>query len=986
MLQQKLQSQKEATKVKLSITKSAQLREILKGFLSLVIGLQPLIMWSQPSQAAGVGYISSLLTDREFSFTDFHSNTNAGVFIRDHFTPDYYRTLGLNPTNGNVTEEMIAEAAKSIPTAFNEGSVRATSSDLSTFESRAQLITKWERVLLILEQGGATNLTSIQRGNAKAIEAEFNAQIERGERVKPTQFMETAQRAQIASLEDLINKYLPSYKEAGLRVFNKAGEVLTSRQDRLKFNVRYGMSFKLGSGIYWGNSTQMRTSVRDADGKFRKLQTGYESMEEFKSFKPSRLIEQLKNPELAKQGILMTSGTVAFLAAIHAYSYTQLTSNPGAAEDSWNNMVNILFATSFIGFFGASYTWSAVSSQLSRLYETGHLMVQNRSAFTNKQYRSMQAKINMGLSASAMGIGVLAQFATLYSGKYLMACLPLFNDIPLEERNMSQKERQQTQEMCDMGYTKFIESVSPTALKQAMFMMAGWRFVQGAAARIVALEASKIGQSLAKELRLIAVGSKIKNILVFTGYGIGLSLITYGLQELLDPIQNRYTFFRPAVNKREDLKESLSTLNQREWTWDEQACDEIINYSDDKTISPEFIKCEYEKVNRQVDDYMDASIKYRQFLLKDTVETISNWMDNYGRALNVYTAAKIFYRDLVQQIAERRKEAVPFEMWPPQNNKGVKRDRVNLDNISLHMSEKLSLFRSHPYFGILPQEDSLESLGVPKNFNYVSIADYSLSESRKNNDISKKYLQTQVYETLSSKFKQLASFMNKNDIQVTVQVLHLLESTRPVDHAKAIMLLSQLDLRSHFVSCEDRERTQSDDANCLLYDTYKSISDPKIYRGLKAPYRPGYELYVNDPAKGARPLMPGYEYLANYGTQRLASMGVDYQWYPDFMAQRNMKSMSEYLLNSLFCGNNIGELVHRRWKGWRWNFTPPKLPLNSKLDICSYLTKPEIRENPTRPYFYIPNPEDNEKPFYGFVDLLYRELGDEVSTPEKFEK
>ena len=916
---------------------------------------------------------------------------------------NYYKSLGIDGAPANVTQQQIKESLRmGFPEILETQKISNYDELMKTAEGRKALTRQLQQALNLLSQASGQNLLAqfleIYKTDSSTLKA-WNQKQNAGR--WSTQVI--AEHATVRSLYTVVKNHLqPESIAKAQQLFQEAAKTLSDPKARNLFDIRNGYrTFTPSEGLLNNvtrRGSQMYVKVKDPDtGKRVTFKLDLPTQDQLLKFKVSDLAKDVMSGTFKYSAL---SG--AILTLIHGISYFQLmtdyANNPRVVEDSHEDNLNMLFFTSIATFFlGAQLAdWSLYRRNINYARQ----LVTEKILFTNKPLEAKKAKLTSmaNLSYMGLGTGLLASMAVYHGGEHLLSCLPLFNERPIDERPLSMSKKQELAQMCDQAWIDYVLSYGDqfllmwAALAGAKTIMtlgatsgvAGYRTLKGMA-NSKDLKGYKehlkdIKQQRVQYLEVAGKGTNVYSVRAVTSLvlrgGAQLTItiaLVYGILWIYQTMASAYTIHRPVTVKHNKLQSSINELKDKNWKIDPNECDENLD------------NCGAQKYLNDINEYQKSLHDWRNHNFRAVNEAMSNWSEYYAKAMNYYKAAKYFYKDLILQIAERKKQSEAFQ--PQLSSRNGYQNKNYFD----YSTEVLPLFRTSPFFGLTPIEPTLPLI-LPTDLNWQNnVHAFPTDLLERNNEIYLKTLNTlgQNLKQDFTKFEQRMTPMDKQLMQKVVDQLLAREPDRVLSGYYDFIGLAQKEAEL----CQIFKASSEQDANnpygnhihrCLAYKAYHNISDSDMWGGKLFPFQAGYKKSERDTLTGAKPLPSGNEYLINYDLL-FQFKEIDYGWYEEEFLGRRLTSMSEFLILSAACGPEPHESFSKLWwkVGYSPHFTPPKLPLKTQFDICKWYVQKGYR-NPEQLWHYIPNNQDS-KVYAGLIDFLYQEINDSVIDEKNFD-
>lgn len=698
-------------------------------------------------------------------------------------------------------------------------------------------------------------------------------------------------------------------------------------------------------------------------GKPQRVWLPVPSQSELAKFKLSEFIEQIKGPTI--QYSVMTG---SLLGLLHGMSYAKLAtdyaSNPTAVQNSYETYINPLYVTSIASFFMGAHLANKDLYQRNIMH--AYQLLKEGRLLSDKPLALKQARAGVlaNLSFWGLGTGLATSMVVLSGGEHLMKCLPLFNDRTIDERPISMKEKAKLNQLCDQAWHQYVLSYGDQFIQMWVALAAARHVVlfgtlSGQAAYQTAKGISQGGMRnghLLKEfqtarsahlqsLEIARKGTQVWNMrsvwsLVSRGSlqmaaTIG---VVWGLVAGYSEVKSAYTVHRPVTTTQEQLSKTLSQVLQ----------------SPESNIICQGELCGAELVQDQFKKYHQAIDTWRGQNLNPLFAAVDKWSDLYAQSLNEYRATRLLYSDLVYYIGQKRQTT------------------KQLSNSWVQSFDPNPWFRSTPFFGVkidASWDEKLDlSIRAKQGAGYISPQDNETLMAAQG-----QWIKSQATQFLNQSqanpllYREINQFLKNPTLEVANQFVTNLRK------------LTQLEP----MGCQ-LGKVQT---GCLSTQLLQLISYPESEiwagRSVNARFKAGYQNSHNvNYAFGSQSLPMGSFYMMQF-EKNFLQHDIDAGWYPEYLMNRRLSSLSEYLVLASLCGSSVEQVVgHRR--GYQIKFSAPRLPLKTKFDVCQWYR--QRTQKSSDDIWHEIKDIQSGKVYAGIIDFLFQELDDSLMPAGAFQK
>jgi hypothetical protein len=825
---------------------------------------------------------------------------------------------------------------------------------------------------------------------------------------------EIIRTTEVAALHRVVISTSQEHRQRAGAIFEEAKTTLGSESTKRLYDRTNGLT-RLGNAVNMARGFLSPTAVAEGTGRI---------LGRAGDFRPSRMINKMLHGE----PIRIAAIPMGIMAMMFSYSLLKLngiagdpSENPSVVEKAFEQHINTLTYASMATFFiGGFYGDKVRPGELFRrmvtanhqLNELRRLQNVNREAIL-KQQRALLG----GMTWAGLRIGLLASVAIGFGGDWLGDCTKLFTTKPIDERPMSQSERLMIEQKCDVGAVEFLKRFGGALVHQAAILFPTLLAISGGQ-RLLGLQSSanskyldprsgRWGRGFPNGVRprrfaglsviVKKAGPPVLRIVGFVGGFVVFSAVSVLLERLIEAGIYRTTVVRPLTRSRRLLEDELEELRQNNWHLVDL---EGVSREDQWALHSEA----KEELTARFNAFSEASKNLRDQKVNEVLMVVQNWNDHYGRAVNIYSAAKSFYTDVVEQIEIRRNREqalVPIQL-PPETG----RSDYNFENFNHLADETLPLFRVSPFFRLNTNfTDEVEPRPL-----WVTAKDFTELPNKEAGEA--RYFSSQMTEgrrrsfvdfkdEFTARYEALDENVNISHKRMIDDLLPHLQSEDRAIQVRALYNLSYFlegdditRLCGHYLAELDNLESDNPEAStvsipgiCHLQRLAQNflVEDPFEFQ---VPFAPGFKMHPNESPNQFFPGVMGAEFIAHYH-RRLSRKGDDPLWYHPKLGQFEManlvrrrlrlNSMTQELLYSMFCGPDPSQAYIDSREGWSKDFYAPKLKMKSEdTNYCDLVLHPTVLANPLTAA--IPLPSNPEVEVHGLIELLYHELDDRIAT------
>lgn len=870
------------------------------------------------------------------SDTQFRLQAGSGVPVLN-----YAQILNLDPQQSNSPQH-IREAIQKLPKPLTQQELMVLSRHIQGANQAAQQVRYW--------------FNAINQVTHNSLLKEFSTQglsLSRDEQIKLK-----VQILMKHSTETNLAKVYYLQQEA-VRVLSNPALAKIDQARQQNFRVRQDILANV-----LRKPGQLGVLVDDPiTGKSQRVWLPVPSQKELSQFKLSEFIEQIKGPTI--QYSVMTGSLIGLL---HAMSYAKLSldyaSNPVAVQDSYETYINPLYVTSIASFFMGAQLANKELYQRNIMH--AYQLVKEGRLFANKPIALQQARAGAlaNLSFWGLGTGLATSMVVLAGGEHLMKCLPLFNDRKIDERPISLKEKAKLNQLCDQAWHEYVLSYGDQFIQMWVALAAARHVIlfgtlSGQAAYQTAknisqggLRAGQLGKEFQtarsahlQSLEIARKGTQVWNLRSVWSLVTRGSLqmaatvgVVWGLVAGYGEVKTAYTVHRPVTQTQQQVS---ATINQ------------VLTADSNQEICKGDL-CGTQLVIDELKKYHQALDNWRGQNLSPLFAAVDKWSDLYAQSLNEYRATRLLYSDLIYYVGQQRKA------------------NRTLTNSWVQAFDPNPWFRTTPFFGVKVDEswnDKLDvSIRAKQGAGYISAQDN----------------ETLMFAQGQWIKQQATEFVNQSQANPLLQAeINLFLSNPTLEKANQFIIHLRRLTQLEPMGCQLGKVSNG----CLSTQLLQKISynEPEIWAGrsVSARFKAGYQNSRNiNFAFGSQALPMGSFYLMQF-EKNFLQHDIDAGWYPASLMNRDLSSLSEYLILATLCGSNLeNSVTHRR--GHKIKFSAPRLPLKTKFDVCQWYRQ-RSQGSPDDLWSEIKDLQSG-KVYAGVIDFLYQELDDQLVMTGAFQK